>query len=75
MNLNFNHPVKELVWAGVRANTVGVSSANLYDKDPISTGPYKLKLNGHDDFLLEIINTSHVCRYGNIIPVMAQQLK
>ena len=50
MDLNFNHPVKELVWAGVRANTLGVSSANLYDKDPISTGTYKLKLNGHDRF-------------------------
>jgi hypothetical protein len=50
MDLNFNHPVKELIWAGVRATAVGVLIENLYDRNVISTGTYQLKLNGHDRF-------------------------
>jgi hypothetical protein len=38
--LNFNHPVKELVWTGVL--TAGLATA--------LTSTYKLKLNGHDRF-------------------------
>ena len=49
MELNFNHPVKELIWVGTPANHAdedkGVST-------PITTGvgTYQLKLNGHDRF-------------------------
>jgi len=41
LRLNFNHPVKELVWVGTTANA-GVYSANLSNA--------KLQLNGHDRF-------------------------
>ena len=37
--LNFNHPVKELVWTG------GWTNGLMTD---LSTGDYQLKLNGHD---------------------------
>jgi hypothetical protein len=52
MDLNFNHPVKELVWAGVRAvgNADDGEGASIFERDPISTGTYQLKLNGHDRF-------------------------
>jgi hypothetical protein len=42
-DLNFNHPVKELIWTGAWAN--GVSGS-------LTAGSltYKLKLNGHDRF-------------------------
>ena len=40
--LNFNHPVKELVWAKKGATLT--SDADLVD------GNYQLKLNGHDRF-------------------------
>jgi hypothetical protein len=40
-DLNFNHPVKELVWTGVRTDN---SDATAMD------GTWKLKLNGHDRF-------------------------
>jgi len=49
MNLNFNHPVKELIWSGVNGTAFENTEANvLYDRDAISTGKYNLKLNGHD---------------------------
>jgi hypothetical protein len=51
--LNFNHPVKELIWTGG-------ASANSHATDSTETGPsthvalgggtYQLKLNGHDRF-------------------------
>jgi len=45
-DLNFNHPVKELIWTG------GVSSAAVGGGNStpvaIADGPYKLVLNGHD---------------------------
>ena len=51
MDLNFNHPVKELVWSGVRSSDHTVNNASiLYDRGAISTGTYKLKLNGHERF-------------------------
>ena len=37
--LNFNHPVKELVWTG---------KATRGDQADLATGNYQLKLNGHD---------------------------
>jgi hypothetical protein len=41
LRLNFNHPVKELVWVGTTSNA-GVYSGNLSNA--------KLQLNGHDRF-------------------------
>jgi hypothetical protein len=49
MTLNFNHPVKELIWIGVP----GSAGANAGPSTPttINTGlTYYLKLNGHDRF-------------------------
>ena len=48
MELNFNHPVKELVWAGLPADasaTGGPSTPTIID----TGSTYLLKLNGHDD--------------------------
>ena len=42
-DLNFNHPVKELIWTG------GFSETNGTFAD-LATGDYYLKLNGHDRF-------------------------
>ena len=57
MELNFNHPVKELIWTGVAgadaAGTTQTFSEILGPSTPtsISTGStYLLKLNGHDRF-------------------------
>jgi len=54
IDLNFNHPVKELFWSGVRSSSVNVLLANLYDRDTIFnaaiTETAQLKLNGHDRF-------------------------
>ena len=44
-DLNFNHPVKELIWTG--GNTNGVLATLAGDA---TTHNYKLKLNGHDRF-------------------------
>lgn len=53
IELNFNHPVKELVWAGKRTTTVS-EAPNLYSKDKIYSSSLsetaKLTLNGHDRF-------------------------
>jgi hypothetical protein len=54
IDLNFNHPVKELVWtgkwgaptSGTVSNTTGVNES----LNGVSTDTYKLKLNGHDRF-------------------------
>tara|TARA_Y100001958_G_C21236087_1_gene562525 strand:- start:448 stop:1698 length:1251 start_codon:yes stop_codon:yes gene_type:complete len=50
-NLNFNHPVKELIFTGRPRNVVG----NNYVAGPatpstLASGNYQLKLNGHDRF-------------------------
>jgi hypothetical protein len=53
IDLNFNHPVKEIVWAGVRSNA-GAEAPHLFAKNKIYSGSLsdtvKLTLNGHDRF-------------------------
>jgi hypothetical protein len=44
LDLNFNHPVKELVWTGAYTATSGVRAAFN------SNSKFKLVLNGHDRF-------------------------
>ena len=52
MELNFNHPVKELIWTGgvsaVSATAVGAGPSTPLTINTGST--YQLKLNGHDRF-------------------------
>ena len=57
IDLNFNHPVKELIWSGVRADDAGdedVDQLVLYDRNNLFssalTETAQLKLNGHDRF-------------------------
>jgi len=45
-SLNFNHPVKELIWTGGYTQTTGVQ----LETDITSAGNFQLKLNGHDRF-------------------------
>ena len=56
MDLNFNHPVKELIWAGVRAAGANGAAAGddgngvaIFERSSIGS-TYQLKLNGHDRF-------------------------
>jgi len=44
--LNFNHPVKELIWTGTYTQANGVPLAS----DITAAGKFQLKLNGHDRF-------------------------
>ena len=51
--LNFNHPVKELIWTGVPgANAVATPSGltNVLGAVPAIGDTFQLKLNGHDRF-------------------------
>ena len=53
MDLYFNHPVKEIIWAGARDTSDHVNAPDLFAREPINnvdTTTYKLKLNGHDRF-------------------------
>jgi len=52
MELNFNHPVKELIWSGVRGTNDGSAGegAAIYARGAVGAGTYQLKLNGHDRF-------------------------
>ena len=53
VELNFNHPVKELVWTAATDGATGVAGGTDYTTlvIPAATGTtYKLKLNGHDRF-------------------------
>jgi len=64
INLNFNHPVKELIWAAQNTGTIGrngpadASAAGTSINDPTAGpvtvdtmgGNWQLKLNGHDRF-------------------------
>jgi len=46
-NLNFNHPVKELIWVGDMARTAG---NGVLTAAASGTNTFQLKLNGHDRF-------------------------
>ena len=51
--LNFNHPVKELIWAGKTGQTWGAAHADAGILGDVSTAVannWQLKLNGHDRF-------------------------
>ena len=48
-DLNFNHPVKELIWTGGETSTAAVD-AGPSTPLPLADGAYKLVLNGHDRF-------------------------
>jgi hypothetical protein len=48
--LNFNHPVKELVFAGVAGQTWGAANAGAGTFSDIAGTNWKLVLNGHDRF-------------------------
>ena len=46
--LNFNHPVKELIWTGGFDTTDGSGNKLKGINDDLDDGNYQLKLNGHD---------------------------
>jgi len=48
-DLNFNHPVKELVWTAAVFHT-GAGGNGATTTGAVGVGTYKLKLNGHDRF-------------------------
>ena len=49
-DLNFNHPVKELIWCVDAQATGALASVGDATAAAGSQGTYKLKLNGHDRF-------------------------
>ena len=51
IDLNFNHPVKELIWAGSNVGSANSATASISTPAAITAGSeWKLKLNGHDRF-------------------------
>ena len=50
MELNFNHPVKELIWVGTPVAAATDVDKGVSTPKVIGTGTYQLKLNGHDRF-------------------------
>ena len=48
VDLNFNHPVKELVWTGAPASTPTVTAGAATPSTVGTSSKYKLVLNGHD---------------------------
>jgi len=48
-DLNFNHPVKELIWTGTTNDTTNFQVADKTVAS-VGTGTVQLKLNGHDRF-------------------------
>jgi hypothetical protein len=50
--LNFNHPVKELIWTGVPIATAVATPTSLTNggRAAVITDTFQLKLNGHDRF-------------------------
>ena len=52
VDLNFNHPVKELIWTGqwAAAGATGGHNTTLVGAAAASSDTYLLKLNGHDRF-------------------------
>ena len=49
-DLNFNHPVKELIWASSTAAAGTANSTQLIVPGTAGTTTFQLKLNGHDRF-------------------------
>ena len=47
MELNFNHPVKELIWSGPGGTTTDTNSS-LTTPTALTASTYKIVLNGHD---------------------------
>ena len=54
MTLNFNHPVKELVWSKQLPDSIALTTNSdvikVGSEEPIGDGTFILKLNGHDRF-------------------------
>jgi hypothetical protein len=48
--LNFNHPVKELIWTGPKTWTLGAGAGEISSTVLTAAEQYTLKLNGHDRF-------------------------
>jgi hypothetical protein len=48
-DLNFNHPVKEIIWTASQ-NASGIKNQLNFGLDDISDVSFQLKLNGHDRF-------------------------
>ena len=48
--LNFNHPVKELIWTGPKNWTSGTNAGEVSSTVLTTNEEYTLKLNGHDRF-------------------------
>jgi hypothetical protein len=81
-DLNFNHPVKELIWCkfGTKGAATGyplsLMSTGESDHTDVSTDTYQLKLNGHDRFATRHISyftMTQVCEHhtgpGGILPL------
>ena len=65
IDLNFNHPVKELVWTGNYTPTTGLRAG-------LTTGNTKLVLNGHDRFAerpVSYFTQTQVWQHHNGTPV------
>jgi hypothetical protein len=62
IDLNFNHPVKELVLTGAFNTGFALQSALI-------TNELKLSLNGHDLLHQDLLHTFQELRYGSIIQV------
>ena len=77
LELNFNHPVKELIWTGgVDAQTGNSIAADSGPSTPetVGTGKYHLKLNGHDrmaerdaEYFTRVQVMDHHSGYGSLI--------
>ena len=50
MDINFNHPVKELIWTGTPDDTAAGGLTGPSTPTSLIVGSYGLKLNGHDRF-------------------------
>ena len=74
IDLNLNHPVKELIWVG----TSGTANAtDTRSSDPVTyvtTGTALLKLNGHDRFAKRDAKYLPMYKDTNIILVTVQLL-
>ena len=73
MELNFNHPVKELVWTGGCA-TAPTTAAGISTPLAVATGTYQIKLNGHDrmsardfSYFTRVQVMDHHSGYGSLI--------